>query len=105
MKRIAATLSVSIALLALPGIALANGSSTGQGYSHSIQSVQDTGASRGPANATSSAVSPAGATATTVNASTLPFTGLDVGGLALGGVVLVAAGFAVRRMSADKPQS
>ena len=106
MKRIAATLFISIALLALPATALANGSSTSQGYSHNIQSVQNTGASRTPSNGTSSpnssAVSPASATATTADAaSTLPFTGIDVVLLAAGGVALLGAGLLVRRLSVD----
>lgn len=108
MKRTSAALLVTFALLALPGLALASGNSTNQGYSSPIQSVQDTGASRPNApnadGSTGSSVSPASAaqaTETTNASSSLPFTGIDVVLLAAGGAVLLGAGLAVRRLSGD----
>ena len=103
MKRIAATMLASFTLLAVPGIALAS-NSTSQQYGSNVQSVQNTTASRTPSSSpSSSAVSPASAaqaTATTA-AGTLPFTGLDIGFVAAGGIVLLGAGLLVRRLSAD----
>ena len=65
-------------ILLLPGSALAAGSSTCQAYNP--QSCPPDGG-------------------TPVNTSTLPFTGLDVVLLLAGGGTLLAAGFAVRRIS------
>jgi hypothetical protein len=79
MKRIA-TLAVGLALL-LPGTALATSSSTCQAYNPQLCTV------------TTNTSTPSSA------AGTLPFTGLDVVLLAVGGGVLVAAGLVVRRLS------
>jgi hypothetical protein len=96
MKRIIVTAVAVIALLALPSIALANNSSTCSAYKQQTCQVvdnQNTGSADGPTIA-----------ATPVDASTgsLPFTGLDIGLLAAGGVVLVGAGLAVRRLSTQR---
>jgi hypothetical protein len=77
MKRIA-TLAVGIALM-MPGVALASSSSTCQAYNPQLCTVTPT--------------------STTSSAGTLPFTGLDVVLLAVGGGMLVAAGVVVRRLS------
>lgn len=79
MKRIA-TLAVGIALM-LPGVASA-ASSTCQAY-----------------NPQTCTVPPATATRAVSTAGTLPFTGLDVALLALGGGTLLAGGLVVRRLS------
>jgi hypothetical protein len=89
MKRISALVGVLV-LLMLPAVALAQSSSTCQQYNPQLCS------SVGAANTPSS-----GSTgSTTANtASTLPFTGLDVVLLVVGGGALLSAGFVVRRVS------
>jgi hypothetical protein len=74
MKRIA-TLLASFALLLAPSTALAQNSSQCQAYNPQTCNV------------------------TTSNGGTLPFTGLDVALLAVGGGTLLAAGLVVRRLS------
>jgi hypothetical protein len=85
MKRIV-TLIVSLALMGLPSAALAS-SSTCQSYNAQLCNVASNTTSR-----------TTGAT-TTNSASTLPFTGLDVGLLVVGGGVLLGAGLLVRKFS------
>jgi hypothetical protein len=85
MKRIA-TIIVGLALL-LPSGALASGSSTCQSYNPQLCSV----ASNSAAQTTP--------TTSSTSASTLPFTGLDVVLLAVGGGMLLGAGLVVRRLS------
>jgi hypothetical protein len=87
MKRIA-MLVVSAALLVGPSAAFAS-SSTCQSYNAQICNVASN------TNSRTTATSP---TATT-SASTLPFTGLDVGLLVAGGGTLLGAGLVVRRLS------
>ena len=85
-----------IALLAIPSVAFGDGSSTCSSYNPQLcQVVSSTNNSNTP----SSGSTQAPATAST---SSLPFTGLDVGFLAAGGVVLVGAGLLVRRLSAQR---
>ncbi len=89
MKRIV-TLVAMIAALALPAAALASGSSTCQSYNAQLcQVVSNTTASVGQTSTSPTATS----------AGSLPFTGLDVGLLVLGGAVLLGAGLIVRRFS------
>jgi hypothetical protein len=90
MKRIV-TLMVSLALFAvvvLPSAASA-ASSTCQSYNAQLCQVASNTASRTTGTSPTS----------TSTASTLPFTGLDVGLLVAGGGVLLAAGLLVRRFS------
>ncbi|MGA2929108.1 MAG: hypothetical protein ABSG43_24585 [Solirubrobacteraceae bacterium] len=75
MKRIA-TLVVAIALL-VPSSALAQSSSTCQAYNSQLCTPVSTGTS----------------------SSTLPFTGIDVVLLAVGGGILLGGGLFVRRLS------
>ena len=82
MKRIV-TVIVGLALM-LPAAASAN--STCSAYNPTLCSVASNTASRTTAPATTTA-------------STLPFTGLDVGLLAAGGGLLLGAGLVVRRLS------
>jgi hypothetical protein len=98
MKRIVA-LMASFAML-VPGAAVASANSTSSSYGqHDVQSVI---ATRSPA--TTVAATTNSSSNNTSAAGSLPFTGLDIGALALGGVVLLGAGVAVRRMSAtSKP--
>ena len=84
MKRIV-TLAAGIAI-ALPGTALASGSPTCQAYSPQLCPV-------------SSSVQPAATATTATDASTLPFTGLNVGLLAVGGGALLGSGLVIRRLS------
>jgi hypothetical protein len=80
MKRIA-TVMVGLALLLLPGSALAaSGSSTCQAYNPQL----------------CPSVTP---TTSVSSAQTLPFTGLDVVLLAAGGGTLLGTGLLVRRLS------
>lgn len=78
MKRMIALLAVLFALAA-PATSLATGGSSCQAYNPQLcGSVSDGSASNG---------------------ETLPFTGINVGLLALGGVTMLGAGLAVRRLS------
>jgi hypothetical protein len=81
MKRIVATAIAVLALLALPGAAFASGSSTCSSYNPQLCQV---------VNHASTA------------SSTLPFTGLDLGLVAIGGVALIGAGLAARKFSAQR---
>jgi hypothetical protein len=81
MKRIVAIAVAVLALLALPAAAFASGSSTCSSYNPQLCQV---------VNHTSTA------------SSTLPFTGLDIGLVAVGGVVLIGAGLAARKLSAQR---
>jgi hypothetical protein len=82
MKRFA-TLVAVVAIMLAPSTALAQSSSTCQAYNpqlcNSVSSDQNEG--------------------TTTSAGTLPFTGLDVALLAVGGGGLLLAGVVVRRLS------
>jgi hypothetical protein len=84
MKRIA-ILAVGVALM-LPAMALASGSPTCQAYSPQLCSVNSSKVTSTPTDA--------GTTA-----ATLPFTGLNVGLLVVGGGALLGAGFVMRRFS------
>ncbi len=99
MKRIVA-LVISIAML-IPGAAVASANSTqssyGQNDVHSVVSPRTT-ANSGTNSAGAPSTSPA-------STGSLPFTGLDVGALAVGGIVLLGAGVVVRRMSAADDKS
>jgi hypothetical protein len=92
MKRIVALLT-SAALL-IPGAAVASANSTSSGYGH--PSVKNVTASRHNGSGTTPGVSEA----TTTQTGSLPFTGLDLGALGAGAVVLLGAGIALRRASA-----
>lgn len=91
MKRIIAVAIATISLLVLPSLALANSSSTAQGYNKQTNQAL---------NATASRATPSTATGTTAS-STLPFTGIDVGLLVTGGVVLLGSGLVMRRLSSE----
>jgi hypothetical protein len=87
--RFVATLVVALALL-VPASALA-GNSTCQAYNAQTCNVGGVSQSRSDG-------SDGGATSS-VNSGTLPFTGLDVVLLVVGGGALLGAGFVVRRLS------
>lgn len=91
MKRIVALLT-SMALL-IPGAALASANSTSSGYGH--PSVKNVTASRHHRSGTTPGVS----NTQTTQTGSLPFTGLDVGALAAGAVLLLGAGIVLRRVS------
>lgn len=93
MKRTVALLAC-LALM-IPGAAVASANSAGSGYGH--PAVKNVTASRNTSPNSSS--SPSTATETTQTGS-LPFTGLDVGGLAAGAVLLLGSGLVLRRVSA-----
>jgi hypothetical protein len=95
MKRIA-TLIAALAVL-LPSTALAASSSTCQSYNPQLCQVASNSASR--TTTTTPPITTTTGTGTTTNASTLPFTGLDVVFLAAGGGTLLGAGLVVRRLS------
>ena len=109
MKRIAA-LTTCLALL-IPGAAVASANSGPTSCSYTktcpLSKVDHASASKNPATkstAPSAATSPstvenAAATRTTSTGS-LPFTGLDLGALGAGAVVLLGAGMVLRRASA-----
>jgi len=80
---------VGVLALIAPGMAVAGSSSTCQGYSNKTCESVSTGTSgSGP-----------GSTTQTTSSGTLPFTGLDVVLLVVGGGALLSAGFVVRRLS------
>lgn len=87
MKRIVA-LIVGVALT-VPSVAFANGGSTCQSYNPQLCSSVSSNNGHGASGSTGA------------SASTLPFTGLDVGLLAAGGGALLGAGLVVRRLSRD----
>lgn len=95
MKRTVALLTCMA--LMIPGAAVASANSTGSGYGH--PAVKNVTASRNTSPSSSSSTSPTSATETSQTGS-LPFTGLDVGGLAAGAVLLLGAGLVLRRVSA-----
>jgi hypothetical protein len=99
MKRTVALLTC-LALM-IPGAAVASANATGSGYGHpAVKSVTSTHHSSPSSSPSSSpTVSATSATGTTQTGS-LPFTGLDVGGLAAGAVLLLGAGLMLRRVSA-----
>lgn len=90
MKRIV-ILMASIALLIAPSAALADGGSTCKSYDQQLCQVAN--------NSTTKTTGVGATTATTSAASTLPFTGLDVGLLVAGGGLLLGTGLVVRRLS------
>jgi hypothetical protein len=98
MKRISLLVGVLFILMA-PSVAFAQSSScessTGEQYGAETCPALTSTASTSPGTATTDAT---GTTATSA-ASTLPFTGLDVVLLVVGGGALLSAGFVVRRVS------
>jgi hypothetical protein len=80
MKRLAVAMIVAAALL-LPGAALASGGGSSSCQTYNPQTCQ------------------ALSSISTSRASTLPFTGIDLGLLVAGGAVLIVAGFVVRRLA------
>jgi hypothetical protein len=109
MKWIAA-LAASAALL-IPGAAVASASSTPCSYTHTCQlsKVDHASASRTPKKSTSPAATtktPAvvknATEAKTASTGSLPFTGLDLGALGAGAIVLLGAGMVLRRASTDR---
>jgi len=95
MKRIA-TISAVLALLAIPSSALAQSSSTCQAYSNQTCSVSAISQGQGP---TGSTLPVSSTTTSTTSAGSLPFTGLDLGLLVIGGASLLGAGVFARRLS------
>ena len=90
MKRFSALVGIlGVLALIAPGVALASSSSTCQGYSGKSCSSVGSGTA-GTGN---------GSTTATTSSGTLPFTGLDVVLLVVGGGTLLGAGFVVRRLS------
>jgi hypothetical protein len=108
MKRTVALLTCMA--LMIPGAAVASANSTNSNYGHS--SVKNVTASRsncssgsGSSGTSSSSSSGSGSGSCvsdteTTQVSSLPFTGLDLGALAAGAVVLLGAGIVLRRASA-----
>ena len=104
MKRIVATAVAVLALLAVPGVAFAGGSSTCSSYNPQLcQVVVPTNASNTnvPTGSSSASSTPVAQVSASTDGS-LPFTGLDLGLVAVGGVVLIGAGLVARRLSAER---
>lgn len=100
MKRIA-VLVTSMTLMLIPSTAFAAGSSTCQSYNPQLCPVSGVTATRSPSSSTTSPGQSPASQVQSASAGTLPFTGLDVGLVAAGGAVLLAAGLVVRRISAQ----
>jgi hypothetical protein len=102
MKRIAFLAAVIVAL-AVSAPAYGQ-SATGDAYGHSgggILGAVDSGngGGGGGGNAGTSTPAPTQVVAATSTDGSLPFTGMDLGLLALGGVVLLGVGFGLRRVA------
>ena len=97
MKRLQKTIVASIAALCLlvPGAAMAQSSSL-EGYSEPRAEIEGSSTSGGDPGDRSGG-DPVAATAD--ETGSLPFTGLDLGLMAAGGVVLAGMGFGMRRLS------
>ena len=92
MKRSIALLTC-LALM-IPGAAVASANSTNDSYG--LSGVHNVSASQSP----SSSSTQTGPISASTSTGSLPFTGLDLGALAAGGVILLAAGVVLRRFSA-----
>jgi hypothetical protein len=104
MKRIVAIAALA-AMMALPTAAFASPSIT-QGYgsqTYQAKKVLSVHASRKPTSSGSPTVvqSPDSAVRS-ASAGSLPFTGLDLGALGAGAIVLLGAGMVLRRASTDR---
>lgn len=104
MKRTVALLTC-VALM-IPGAAVASANSTQSGYGHpAVKNVtasrsNKTNCTTGSGSSSSSSGSQCVSATTTTAAGSLPFTGLDLGALSVGAVVLLGAGIMLRRASA-----
>ncbi len=101
MKRLHKTIVASIAALCLlvPGAAMAQSSSL-EGYSEPRADIEGSSTSGGdPGDRSGGDPSGADPAAETAGSGSLPFTGLDLGLMAAGGVVLAGMGFGMRRLS------
>ncbi len=96
MKRIIATAVAVMALLALPSAAFASGSSTCSSYNPQLCQIVGNGNVNTPSSGSADAPGAA------QSSGSLPFTGLDLGLVAAGGVVLIGAGLAARKLSASR---
>ena len=96
MRRIA-ILAIGIALL-LPSVALAQ-SSTCQSYNRELCSEVATNSNNSGTTGTTGTSTTSPTSTTAQQSGTLPFTGVDVALLAIGGATLLSAGFAVRLLS------
>jgi hypothetical protein len=102
MKRIVATCVAVMALLALPSAAFASGSSTCSSYNPQLCQIVGNGNTNTPSSGNIPSNASAVVPSTVQSAGSLPFTGLDLGLVAVGGVVLIGAGLAARRLSASR---
>jgi hypothetical protein len=112
MKRITLVGMTVAAMMAGPAAALAQDSSVdaygGKGQGPAVLGVTEnnpgtTGGDSGTAGVTGSSSAPTAVAAPTATASvpsgSLPFTGLDLALIALGGIALLGVGFAMRRFA------
>jgi uncharacterized membrane protein len=94
MNRLTALIAGVVLAISVTGTALAANSSNCQAY-HTCSTTTTTST---PTITAGTQLSPTVSTTSTV-ASTLPFTGLDVGLLLAGGAGLLGAGYLVRKLS------
>lgn len=92
------------AVMVLPSAALANSSQEGYGGPNNVVAgIEDDNASSPPpavnAVADESESSPAPAASAPAESSSLPFTGADLGVLAAAGLLMLALGFGLRRLT------
>jgi len=104
IKKLLAFASIS-AVLAVPSAAFAQSSNDGYGGPGNV--VAGIEQSSGPGNGSGTAPDTAAQTQPTVQSQSsgnLPFTGSDLGVLAIAGGVLLALGFGLRRLTAHPAQ-
>jgi hypothetical protein len=108
MKRTVALLTC-LALM-IPGAAVASANSTTANYGHSAvkhvtasrnNCTSGSGSSGSSSSSSSSSSGSCVSDTETAQVSNLPFTGLDLGALAAGAVLLLGAGVVLRRVSAS----
>ncbi|MEI7761122.1 MAG: hypothetical protein WCJ67_10210 [Thermoleophilia bacterium] len=93
MKNLVTVVVTVVALMAAQA-AFAGGSTVLNGYGSS--------SAKPTIEVKSAVVKESKPAATVVKADTLPFTGTDLGGIAIAGVALVGLGFGLRRVGRDK---
>jgi hypothetical protein len=105
MKRIMMVMAVC-GVLAVPSLAFANGGSSCQSYNSQTSGVTSNNCKHYTAAAhVTTTTTPQNQVVEADQSGTLPFTGLDIGALLGGAVVLMGLGLVVRRITSHVDQS